>query len=91
MRLIADAHHRPSAAPSTEPASTHTSAQFEVVHPDVERRVSEGLQHGDLLALRRHQAGQHDVEQERRHAQEDCRHDRAEDAVLADLVRQEAV
>ena len=65
--------------------------EAEVVPGDRAVFVAEGLEHGDLVALHAHQAREHEVEQEGGDAEEDRGQHRAGDAILRDLVGQEAV
>ena len=76
----------PSSTPSTSPTATISQHQLQVVQRDRAVGVAERLQRGDLLALRRHQARHHHVEQEGRDAEEDRRQHGAQHALLLDLV-----
>ncbi len=79
-QLIAD--HQPQ-----QPADAHDDQHhLQVVEGDGRVRVAQGLQRGDLLSLRGDQPGDDHVEQERRDTEEDRWQQRAQHALLLDLV-----
>ena len=94
--LRVDTGHRvrhPDAAEHAEGGAEHRDErdQLGVVKPGREVRVAQGLERGDLLALRGHQAREDHVQKERRDTEEDRRHDDGIGLELTDLVGQEAI
>ena len=69
-----------------QPTGHDEQHQLQVVAGDLPVGVAHRLQRGDLLALRRHQARHHHVEQKGRHRQEDHRQHGAQHPLLLDLV-----
>ena len=97
VEVHVDVRHRPrpsqapSASPGRTPTPTISKHQLRVVQADLEAAVAEGLQHRDLLALRRHQAPITTFSRKRRHAEEDRREQPRHDLQLVELLVEEPV
>jgi hypothetical protein len=91
MALMPRANHRPEHDAQRQARGGNRQHQLEVVHADLQRRVAESLERADLLTLRGHQPGHHDIQQESRHAEEDHREDRRHGLQAAQLLGDEAV
>jgi hypothetical protein len=75
----------PTTTPSAQADGDDQQHQLQVVQAIAGFGIAERLQRRDLLALRRHQARDDDVEEERGDGQEDGRQHGPEDALLLDL------
>ncbi|HVY41356.1 MAG TPA: hypothetical protein VHM31_25655 [Polyangia bacterium] len=94
--VLVEPHHdapQPPAAGDAQQRARHQHQrhQGQIVTPHLRVRVTQRLQRRDLSALEGHQAGQHDVDQEGGHAQEDDRHHAGQRPQLAQLAGQDSI